>query len=251
MNASGIAAMAAIVSVAGAASGQVVGTQLYTITATNNNGTSTMNVVLGASAGITTVMNGGGDTIGFTWNVFDAFGGDLTFANGAKLLQNSTFGVTSTGNSAQIDINFTVNAANGDTTFTVTSGQVVAGTFDNTYEGSAAFSLTDTESFGGLATASAGDPALGGDFFGLLFDGSLIATAITGPFSTTFSVNGNGDFNGAFAPTVNSASAVYSVTVTEDDIFAGNATAFITGIPTPGTFAVVVAGGLLSARRRR
>ena len=248
------------------ASAQFVSDVIYTLTAENANGTDTRTIRM-TSPGVQTVDGG------FTWTIGDnpALQNGMSFSNGAVLDASSQFGISvgatdgspfGSGNASagsapaslvtSVFTNFSGTAGASDTVFTISTAVVGVGTINNMFSGSGGFALTDTTPAGGSATVSAGDPAFGADFIGYFFGGSLAGTLLTGPASTATSISGSDFVNGSEAGLISTLSLTYSVTVTADDQFGGNAFFAVTGvIPSPGVLGLAGLSGLVAARRRR
>ncbi|MEM9065964.1 MAG: hypothetical protein AAGB51_10790 [Planctomycetota bacterium] len=225
-----------------------ISNHLVKVEATNASGTGEF--VIDLSAGIpaapgVTAFAGG-------------FGAQILDTNTSALVATITSltGTYAEGDSNAINITFALIAGASDTTFTITSGLLDFATIDASNAAartSASYASTDSGSGDG-AFITAGLPG------GFGYEAYLNGTPSTGTVfaqllgdDSVAGLNSAGDDENfpetATGFSVSSASLTYSFTVGAGDQASGTTTYVI--VPAPGVAGVLLAGGVLTGRRRR
>lgn len=249
------AAVGAILSVAGTASAQVFpyGPTLYRVTATRSDGvTGFVEFTSGDGNYNTDPANPSGND-GY-WDGYDHY---LWTMNVATTIHGPAGEVLGRLNSAQIEVdsdpfvlaNFNVTAGGLNTTFNVTSSQLVVAPSTYTGQASAQVTVTDNDGDGALLSFSTNPLGL----YTAMYNGPTVFTNLlnvpvfAGAFSSQVANSNFGPF--PIIPAVNDISAEFNFTLSANDTATG--TSNFTIVPGPGGLAVLGLGGLVASRRRR
>lgn len=236
-------------------------TILYTITASNANGSASLNIF---SDNPNLVVD---DTGSLTWSLasvreFRDAGGNLIATLDAANLGQQFFTAnigTDTAPrgpgqpAASLALDFAVTAGGLDTVFTISSTVLLPGTFIiPVYEATAAVTVTDTTPVGGSATLT-GNGQFAPNAYNFGFDAigfaGLVGTPLTTATSTTGS-QGAGPAN--VGNSINSLFANFSFVLSANDLASGTSfLSVVDVVPSPASVALLGLGGLVATRRRR
>jgi len=237
---------AGVLGIASAATGEI-SDPVFSITATNANGTGT--TTFGVDEG-----QWDGDTFSFELN--DAY--EIWNEAGTALLAEVKSISTTVIEDPVVEINFNVVAANMETAFMVDSTLLSFPALNApTGKATAGITITDQNGDGASLTGDLGDgnayravvngsPGVGDDVATLVGDfsaGSFSSNTSNGAFD-----DGNGGFVALSGP-ISSISAQFQFTVSPFDAASG--TSVFTVVPAPASVSLIGVGLLAATRRRR